>query len=1025
MKKLSAPRKPNFGFKDGGFLAEGFDTAAPFCSFLPGLTGKTGTPLWSFYCNRGQGICSFGTKNKDNAIIEFFPANAAYQHVSQLGFRTFIKTGDSFFEPFAVGGSGERSMHIFPNLFSIEEKSRDFTVTVSYFVMPEEDFPALVRRVKIVRNEGEGEVELLDGLPQIMPYGITTGGYKNVSNLNKSWTHVSGLGENLAFFHTLTAPGDEAEVKLLQGANFILSFAEDGKPLRPIIEPELVFGHDTSYSAPTSFPEAPEKQIFANKYPCAIIPFKKHLAPGEAIELCSIIGMTQDMTAFTRRSTSLCRKAYIDEKQARADSVEREITDALKTKTALPLFDGYIRQSYLDNILRGGVPVVLGDKVIHLFSRKHGDPERDYNFFSIADEFFSQGNGNFRDVCQNRRSDVVFCPEAGSVNINLFFSLVQADGFNPLEVRGATFSPKSEKKNEFDKLIKSCENYSPLEVLCRDPFTAGEAINTIHRQSVSVPRGDVMAFVVDLLALCDQNIEASYNEGYWSDHWTYLMDLVDSYREVFPDRLCALLQGERTVRFFESPVRVLPRREAYVMSSGRLRQFRSLEHLDGKPQKAWLKDYSGKIVTVTLFEKMLAIAAIKFASLDSHGMGIEMNGGRPGWNDAMNGLPGLFGSGMSETLELVRLLEFIKANAASCSLPEEIAELLEKCVSSLEAADDFKRWNEVAGFVEAYRDRLQSGLSGAEKPYTAETLVAYAEKMLDKLNKGIAKAEKLGGGLMPTYLIFEAEGLDETGFPTGFSVQALPHFLEGPTRQLKILHDKEKAREMYDKIKASDIYDKKLKMYKTSVSLDHCGFEIGRIRTFSAGWLERESVFMHMETKYLLELLKCGLYDEFYADIQTMLPPFLDPAVYGRSTTESSSFIAASCSPDPSIVGRGFVARLSGTTAEVVSMYQLMFAGDHLFAEESGALRFTLSPKLPAWLFDENGEISFTLLGKIPVTYKNSARKNTYGGDAVKISAMSVVYGDKTHELTGGSVTGELALAIRDRKVNSITAILE
>ena len=39
-----------------------------------------------------------------------------------------------------------------------------------------------------------------------------------------------------------------------------------------------------------------------------------------------------------------------------------------------------------------------------------------------------------------------------------------------------------------------------------------------------------------------------------------------------------------------------------------------------------------------------------------------MEGGKPGWNDAMNGLPGLFGSGTPETFELKRLVNFIINN---------------------------------------------------------------------------------------------------------------------------------------------------------------------------------------------------------------------------------------------------------------------------------------------------------------------------------------------------------------------------
>lgn len=45
------------------------------------------------------------------------------------------------------------------------------------------------------------------------------------------------------------------------------------------------------------------------------------------------------------------------------------------------------------------------NKIFYVYSRKHGDLERDYNYFSMLPEFYSQGNGNFRDVNQNRRCD--------------------------------------------------------------------------------------------------------------------------------------------------------------------------------------------------------------------------------------------------------------------------------------------------------------------------------------------------------------------------------------------------------------------------------------------------------------------------------------------------------------------------------------------------------------------------------------------------------------------------------------------
>ena len=51
------------------FILEGFAGGLPFSSFLPGIAGPLGTPMWVFYVNRGQAIASFGIGNKDNPIM--------------------------------------------------------------------------------------------------------------------------------------------------------------------------------------------------------------------------------------------------------------------------------------------------------------------------------------------------------------------------------------------------------------------------------------------------------------------------------------------------------------------------------------------------------------------------------------------------------------------------------------------------------------------------------------------------------------------------------------------------------------------------------------------------------------------------------------------------------------------------------------------------------------------------------------------------------------------------------------------
>ena len=59
----------NYRFENNTFTIENYDRVAPFSSFLPGVAGVKGIPLWLFYTNRGQGVASFGVHNKDNAFM--------------------------------------------------------------------------------------------------------------------------------------------------------------------------------------------------------------------------------------------------------------------------------------------------------------------------------------------------------------------------------------------------------------------------------------------------------------------------------------------------------------------------------------------------------------------------------------------------------------------------------------------------------------------------------------------------------------------------------------------------------------------------------------------------------------------------------------------------------------------------------------------------------------------------------------------------------------------------------------------
>ena len=146
------------------FVIDSYGKKTTFASFLPGIAGIKGIPIWCYYVNRGQGVVSFGVDNKDHAIMEFYPAHTAYQNVKRTGFRTFIKSGGKFAESFADEDNAHK-MLVGANTLSIEEDNNDtgLRTKVTYFVLPEEKIGGLVRKV-CIENISDEDKETINKL---------------------------------------------------------------------------------------------------------------------------------------------------------------------------------------------------------------------------------------------------------------------------------------------------------------------------------------------------------------------------------------------------------------------------------------------------------------------------------------------------------------------------------------------------------------------------------------------------------------------------------------------------------------------------------------------------------------------------------------------------------------------------------------------------------------------------------------------------------------------------------------------
>jgi len=324
---------------------------------------------------------------------------------------------------------------------------------------------------------------------------------------------------------------------------------------------------------------------------------------------------------------------------------------------------------------------------------------------------------------------------------------------------------------------------------------------------------------------------------------------------------------------------------------------------------------------------------------------------------------------------------------------------------------------------------------------------------IEQVELGMARAIKLGShgfeddgtsGIPPSYFSFDVTEYElngkhnDVGLPLAdakaLKVGRFPLFLEGPVRMMKTLKTTDEALELYNKVKVSGLRDEGLSMYYISADLKGQSYNMGRMMAFSSGWLENHSIWTHMSYKYYLELIRAGLYSEFYSEMKGggMLP-YMDPNVYGRSLMQYSSFLASSAFPDPKTQGRGFVARLSGATAEFLSMWTIMFIGPQPFVvDDDGKLTMHLVPALPAWLFygydeddlvssDEEFTISFKLFAAIEVTYHNSLRTNLFG---IPPNKYTIIYKDgSVVDVDGEFIPSTAAKDIRRVvKIDSIDA---
>ncbi len=229
------------------------------------------------------------------------------------------------------------------------------------------------------------------------------------------------------------------------------------------------------------------------------------------------------------------------------------------------------------------------------FSRRHGDPSRPWNRFSInvKREDGSQRldyEGNWRDIFQNWEALALSYPEFTENMIHVFLNATTTDGYNPYRLT----------RRGIDWEIPDPNN----------PWA---------------------------------------NIGYWSDHQIiYLIKLMEINQKVHPGYLPGTL-ATPLFSYADVPYQIKTYSEVLQDPYNTItfdweREQRVKERVaqlggDAKLVRSQGDQASGHIVHASLTEKLLTLLLAKLANLVPGG-GIWMNTQRPEWNDANNALVG-------------------------------------------------------------------------------------------------------------------------------------------------------------------------------------------------------------------------------------------------------------------------------------------------------------------------------------------------------------------------------------------------
>ncbi|PHN02921.1 hypothetical protein [Flavilitoribacter nigricans] len=784
---------------------------------------------WLFISSNGG--MSAGRRNAEYALFPYYTDDKISESADLTGSKTIfrIHRKDQFepWEPFSdrYVGRHRLSRNLYKNEYGnkiiFEEINHDLQLTFRYQWNSSDQF-GFVKRSTLINHAQEAvKIELLDGIQNIMPYGVASELQMRSSNLVDAYKKSELEKESGLGIYALSAiivdkaePSEALKANVVWSSGFkdptyLLSSRQlndfrKGAKMQEEIDVRAEKGAYFIQTEITLSGQAEKDWMFiadVSKDHAYIADITTKIRQDAQLAQQVI----QDIAAGTARLIRLVGAA--DGLQLSADKYRdtRHFSNTLFNIMRGGIFDHNYqieRADFLQYLTKANHAVFRASEKIladlpavftlfdlqHLahnseddhfrrlsleymplkFSRRHGDPSRPWNKFSINTRSEVDGSkildyeGNWRDIFQNWEALAFSYPEFIESMIYKFLNATTFDGYNPYRVT----------KGGFD-----WETIEP-----DDPW--------------------------------------SYI-GYWGDHQIiYLLKFLEFLEKSAPAKLESYF-GDAVFVYANVPYRIRPYEDILKdpkdtiefdqQSDHEIRKKRAAIGADG----ALLETKDGSIYQVNFVEKMLAVLLAKLSNFIPEG-GIWMNTQRPEWNDANNALVGN-GVSMVTLYYLRRFLHFFKPLLAASKLDTvAISTELLTCFEAMAAAlensrhllsgriNDQDRKTILDGLgqaASAYRLHIyRKAFSGRKEPLKLEDLRSFVDLSLQYLEHSIAANKR------PDHL-YHAYNLMTVVHPEEIAIGHLSEMLEGQVAVLSSGYlSSEEALEVLDALKASRLF---------------------------------------------------------------------------------------------------------------------------------------------------------------------------------------------------------------------------